>query len=118
MSNEKSRSVSRTTAKSRLEVFVTKVNGWKLLTFVRKSSILDFAVVPDTSLKGTLLMIRASSLKTNFKSYRTKKPYLNVFSQEPEIFVSVFRTNSRYLLSLVSHEKYVSNHEKYVFYLF
>ena len=94
MSNEKSRGVSRTTAKYKLELFVTKVNGWKPLTFVTKRSILNFTVVPDTSLKGALLIIRASSSKTNFESYQTKKPYLKVFSQEPEIFVSVFRTNS------------------------
>ena len=77
MSNEKSRGVSRTTAKSKLELFVIEVNCWKPLTFVTKSSILDFAVVPDTSLKGTLLITRASSLKTYFKSYRTKKLSLN-----------------------------------------
>ena len=74
---KKSRGVSRTTAKSKLELFVTKVNGWKPLNFVTKSSILDFAVVPDTSLKETLLIIRASSSKTYFKSYRTKKLSLN-----------------------------------------
>lgn len=33
-----------------MEVFVTKYNTWKLLTFVTKSSILHFAVVLNTSL--------------------------------------------------------------------
>ena len=75
---KKSRAVSRTTAKSKLELFVPKVNnGWKPLTFVTKSSILELPVVPDTSLKGTLLIIRASSSKTYFKSYRIKKLSLN-----------------------------------------
>ena len=74
---KKSRGVSRTIAKSKLELFVIKVNGWKPLNFVTKSSILDFAVVPDTPLKETLLIIRASSSKTYFKNYRTKKLSLN-----------------------------------------
>ena len=86
---KKSRGVSRTTAKSKFEIFVTKRNGWKPLTFVTKSSILDFAVVPDTSLEGVLLIIRAYSSETYIKSYQTKKLYLNIFSQEPETFVSV-----------------------------
>ena len=68
---KKSRSVTRNTAKFKLELFVTKVYGWKPLTFFTKSSFLDFAVVPDMSLKGTLLIIRASSSKIYFKSYRT-----------------------------------------------
>ena len=45
-----SRGVSRSIAKSKMEVFVTKYNTWKLLTFVTKSSILHFAVVLNTSL--------------------------------------------------------------------
>ena len=73
----KSRGVSRTTAESKVELLVTKVNGWKPLTFVTKSSILDFAVVPDTSLKGTLLTTGASFSTTYFKSYQTKKLNLN-----------------------------------------
>ena len=89
---KKSRGVSMTTAKSKLELFVPKVNGWKSSTFTTKSAILDFAVVPDKSLKGTLLVIQDSSSKTYFKSCRTKKLYLNVFSQDQETFVSVFRT--------------------------
>ena len=59
---------SRTTAKSKLELFVTKTNCWKPLTFVTKSSILDFAVVPNRSLKGTLLIIQNSSSKNIFCS--------------------------------------------------
>ena len=47
----------RTTAKAKLKPFVTKVNSWKLLNLVKKSPILDFAVVLDTSLKGRLLII-------------------------------------------------------------
>ena len=60
---------------------MTKNSGWKFLTFVTKSSILDFAVVPGTPLKGALRIVRASSLKTYFNSYRTKKLFtlINVF---------------------------------------
>ena len=43
-------SISRTIAKSKMELFVTNVTGWKSLTFVTKNSILDFAVVLDTPL--------------------------------------------------------------------
>ena len=56
---KKSRGVSKTTAKSKLGLFVTNVNGWK--------------VVPDMSLKGTLLIIRVSSSKSYIKSYQRKK---------------------------------------------
>ena len=44
------RGVSRTTAESKMELFVTKVNDWILLTFVTKHSILDFVVALDRSL--------------------------------------------------------------------
>ena len=44
------RGVSRTTAESKMELFVAKVNDWILLTFVTKHSILDFVVALDTSL--------------------------------------------------------------------
>ena len=44
------RGVSRATAGSEIEIFVTKVNGWKPLTFVTKSSTSDFAVVLDMPL--------------------------------------------------------------------
>ena len=47
----RNRGVSRTTAKSKMEVFVKKVNGFQLLTFVTKSFILDFAIVLDTTLR-------------------------------------------------------------------
>ena len=92
---------SKTTAKSKLELFVTKANCWKPLTFATKSSILDFAVVPDRSLKGTLLIILDSSSKTYFKSYRTKKLYLRLYS-----------------LSLVSHEKCIFQTMKNICLLF
>ena len=77
MSNEKKQRHVRTIAKSKLEFFVTNVNGWKPLTFVTNSSILDFAVVTVMSLKGALLIIRATSSKAYFTSYRTKKLYLD-----------------------------------------
>ena len=41
---------SATTTKSRMDLFVTKANGFKPLIFVFKSSILDFAVIPETLL--------------------------------------------------------------------
>ena len=44
------RSVSTTTAKSKMELFLTKANGFKPLIFLTKGSILDFAVVPETPL--------------------------------------------------------------------
>ena len=40
----------RTTATSKMEHFVMIVNGWKPITVVTKSSILDVAVVPDPPL--------------------------------------------------------------------
>ena len=46
------RTVSFTTTKSKMELFVRKVNGSQPLIFVTKSSILDFAVVPDPPLNG------------------------------------------------------------------
>ena len=50
ISNVPFKDVSGTTAKSKMELFVTKVNSFKPLTFVTKSSNLDFAVVPHTPL--------------------------------------------------------------------
>ena len=35
--------------KSKMKLFVTKVNGWKLLILAKKSSVLDFVVGLDTS---------------------------------------------------------------------
>ena len=42
-----SRGGSRTAATSKMESFVIIINGWKLLTIITKSSILDVAVVLD-----------------------------------------------------------------------
>ena len=39
------RGVPRSTTKSKMELFLTKVNRWMPLTFVAKSSILDFVVL-------------------------------------------------------------------------
>ena len=47
--------VSKTTAKSKMELFMAKVIRWKPLTFVTKRSILDFVVVLDTHLIYTNL---------------------------------------------------------------
>ena len=41
---------STTTAKSKMDLFVAKANAFKPLISVIKSSILDFAVVPETLL--------------------------------------------------------------------
>ena len=41
---------SRTTATSKMEHFVIIVNGWKPLTIITKSSILDVAAVLDLPL--------------------------------------------------------------------
>ena len=42
---------SRTAAISKMEHFVIIVNGWKLLTIITKSSILDVAAVVDPPLR-------------------------------------------------------------------
>ena len=42
---------STTTTKYKMDLFVTKANVLEPLNFVIKSSILDFAVVPETLLK-------------------------------------------------------------------
>ena len=47
------RDVIRTTTKSKMELFVTKVNGFQPLTSVTKSSTLDFAVVLDSLCEGS-----------------------------------------------------------------
>ena len=44
------RDISSTIAKSKMELFVTIVNGWKSSTFVTKNSILDSAVALDKHL--------------------------------------------------------------------
>ena len=41
---------SRTAATSKMEHFVILINGWKLLTIITKSSILDAAAVLDPPL--------------------------------------------------------------------
>ena len=41
-------------AASKMELIVTKVNGFQLLTFLTKTSILDFVVVVDMSLQPAL----------------------------------------------------------------
>ena len=45
------RGVSRTTTESEMEIFMTKVNGWKRLIFVTKSSMSYFAVILDMALE-------------------------------------------------------------------
>ena len=45
-----SRGGSRTTATSKVELFVIIVNGWKPLTIITKSSTLDVAAVLDPPL--------------------------------------------------------------------
>ena len=45
-----SRDGSRTAATSKVELFVTIVNGWKPLTIIIKSSTLDIAAVLDPPL--------------------------------------------------------------------
>ena len=44
------RGESTTTTKYKMDLFVNKANGFKPSIFVIKSSILDFAVVPETLL--------------------------------------------------------------------
>ena len=44
------RGESTITTKYKMDLFVTKANGFKPLIFIIKSSILDFAVVPETLL--------------------------------------------------------------------
>ena len=41
---------SRTAATSKMECFVIKVNGWKLLTIITKHSILDVVAALDPPL--------------------------------------------------------------------
>ena len=49
-SNVSIRCGSRTAATSKMEHFVIKVNGWKPLTIITKSSILDVAAILDPPL--------------------------------------------------------------------
>ena len=48
---EKVKGGSRAAAKSKMERFVIKVNGWKPLTIITKCSILDVAAVKDPLLQ-------------------------------------------------------------------
>lgn len=45
-----SRGISWIRATSKIEFFLTRVNGWKLWTNITKWSILDISGVPDTSM--------------------------------------------------------------------
>ena len=88
---------------------MTNVNGWKPLFFVTNSSILDFAVATVMSLKGELLIFKLLLQKHILQVTEQKNcTLINIFSQEPETFVLVFRTNNLklrlYLLYLISHE--------------
>ena len=47
----KTRGESRTVATSKMELFVAKVNGFKSLNILKKTSILDVAAALDPSLK-------------------------------------------------------------------
>ena len=56
-----------------MELFVTKINGFQVLTFVAKSSILNFVVVVNTPLQPVLWRNYSDTLlfyKSNFT--RTK----------------------------------------------
>ena len=52
-----SRSGSRTAATSKMERFVIIVNGWKPLTIITKSSILEVAAVLDLPLRSVLNLL-------------------------------------------------------------
>ena len=58
-----------------MKLFVTKVNGWKLLIFVKKSSVLDFVVGLDTSviLVNYKILFYSSSLSITITSLTTFK---------------------------------------------
>ena len=47
LAKNKARVGSRTAATSKIEIFVIIANGWKPLTIITKSSILDAAAVLD-----------------------------------------------------------------------
>ena len=53
----------RTPATSKIEPFVTKVNGWKPFTTVIKNFILEFAGIPDLPLKEALNALQKHPLK-------------------------------------------------------
>ena len=58
------RGAYRTAATSKMEYFVIIVDGWKPLTFITKSSILDVATVPDLSL-NTMLTVSFQQVPRN-----------------------------------------------------
>ena len=65
-----SRGGSRTAATSKVELFVIIVNGWKPLTIITKSSILDVAAVLDPPLGSENYYFIAYSIcfgKSGFK---------------------------------------------------
>ena len=62
--------VSGTTAKFKMELFVTNVSGFQPLTFVTKSSSLDFAVVLDTPLLFSLLIINSENTINDHHNFR------------------------------------------------
>ena len=76
---------SRTTTTSKMEHFVIIVNGWKPLTIITKSSILDAAAVLDPSLYITKSFYKLGSfpygLQTRNKKYDTclQNSYLLIF---------------------------------------
>ena len=80
----RNRGVSRTTAKSKMEVFVKKVNGFQLLTFATKSFILDFAIVLDTTLRKELFPFLLSR-QTDTSKYKR-----NWHSRLTSIFMLIF----------------------------
>ena len=63
--------------KSKMKLFVTKVNGWKLLIFVTKGSILDSMVELDASLilVDYKIFFYPSSLSIAITSLTTFKGY-------------------------------------------
>ena len=76
--------ISGNTAKSKMELFLTKVNGFKPLAFITKSSNLDFAIVLHMSL--LFFITRYKFTKKDHHNFRTdsdkdvqskKKTFLN-----------------------------------------
>ena len=51
---------SRTVARSKMDHFVIIVNGWKPLTILTKSSILDVAAVLDPPLMDSFALVNSS----------------------------------------------------------
>ena len=55
---------SRTAATSKMELFVIIVNGWKPLTIITKSSILDVAAVLDSPMRVACLILTLLFIST------------------------------------------------------